>query len=224
MSIYIYYHITLLNNWKQVISEQCTRIIFTGLYDKVNEICCYIIDPLKTNSESCINLLQSFGNKFQVKNTDVKGDEWFTLKNLCTNVKENDKILYIHSKGVTRYGTNTYSIHETNYYIPNLYENISDWRNLMEYYLIAQHDKCINKLDTHDTVGINLCTTPIHYSGNFWWATGKYIQKIPIETIGTEDWILSERSCNFCTLYQSPLVGYGHYFHSFPLSMYIDMK
>ena len=51
----------------------------------------------------------------------------------------------------------------------------------MEYFLIGQHQKALEALKTHDVVGVNYTTFWIgpHFSGNYWWSTGKYYMKLP---------------------------------------------
>ena len=81
--------------------------------------------------------------------------------------------MYIHSKGVTK-----------------LWDTISDWRKCMEFFLVDNADICLNYLyNNYDTVGIMKHPTHIfpHYSGNFWWSTGKYLSNLfKNHTIGNE--------------------------------------
>ena len=46
----------------------------------------------------------------------------------------------------------------------------------MEYNLITKASECMTFLDTYDIVGVAYSTFNIgpHFSGNFWWSTGKY--------------------------------------------------
>ena len=219
MKIYVYYHIALLNNWESIVKEQCSRLLFSGLYKRLESIRCYAIDPTGNNEEKCRRLLKKYGKKFSLEGISREGDEWFTLKHLENGIDEEDKVLYIHSKGVTRYNTTTYNINTCDFDISDLYENICDWRDLMEFYLIKNFNKCLTILDNgYDTVGINYCSTPKHYSGNFWWATGKYLRSLVYDTPSNENWILGNNS-RCISLFQSPFVGYGHYFAPFSLSM-----
>ena len=150
MEIYIYYHITLLQNWESIVREQCTRIVFTGLYDVVESVRCYAIDIDGDESEKCRTILRSFGSKFCLKGIERSGTEWVTLKNIQHEVNEDDLVLYIHTKGVTRYDTTVYEIpsaknagESESFTVPSLYDNIQDWRDLMELFLIGHYKRCL---------------------------------------------------------------------------------
>lgn len=222
MKIFIYYHITLINNWKDIVREQCTRIIFSGLYDDVYMIYCYAVDSNNSMQNECLNVLSSFGKKFILKDVTTSGDEWFTLQNLQYERSDDDLVLYIHTKGVTRFNTSTYKAFNRTFNAPSIYENVTQWRDLMEFFLIRHYKKCIQLLnDGHDTVGINFCTDPNHYSGNFWWCTGKYLKTLNYEKNMPEEWILHNTDTN-CSLFQSPLRGYGHYFTGYNLCNVTD--
>ena len=231
MPIYIYYHITLLNDWKSLLKEQCNRIVFSGLYDRVERIKCYAIDPQDKMKKKCAAFLKRFGEKFVLEKTTKSGNEWFTLQHVKETCQENDRVLYIHTKGITKQKSHTFCAVK----IPRLSNNISDWRDLMEYFLIRRSSDCLKILDDgYDTIGVNFTTgttapnhtttVPNHYSGNFWWAHGKHLQKMTYdhtELDVPEKW-LHEVPGRFVSLYQSPYVGYGHYFNEFPLCRVID--
>ena len=232
MGIIVYYHITLLKNWETIVREQCTRIIFSGLYDVVESVRCYAIDINGDESEKCLTILRSFGSKFCLKGIELSGTEWVTLKNIQHEVNQDELVLYMHTKGVTRYNTTEIEIpirqngETASLGVPSLYENIENWRDLMEFFLVRHYKSCL-KLFTEntsiDTIGINTCVYPHHYSGNFWWARGRYLLTLPYDVPMDEAWILS-RTGRFVSLYQSPLIGYGHYFSPYPLSTVSDQN
>ena len=234
MKIIIYYHLTLLNNWETVLREQCTRIIFSGLYDIVHSIRCYAIDINGDQEEVCRNLLRNYGMKFYLEGVERSGTEWLTLKNIKDRVEDDDIVLYIHTKGVSRYNTDNYTLqtkekeleidHKFKFKVLNMYKNIEQWRDLMEYFLIRHHEKCLEIFNTNiniDTIGINVAGKPYHYSGNFWWARGRYLRSLPYDTPNDEPWLLQNKG-NFVTMYQSPLLGTGHYFYEYPMQFFID--
>ena len=217
MNVFVFYHITCLNNWKEIVQEQCTRIIFSGLYDIVTCIYSYAIT---IDREMVSEFLRQFGDKFVLQNTASTGDEWFTLQHIHSLVDDDACVLYLHTKGVTRYNTTQYTIHNQTFMINELYQNIVEWRDLMEYHLIKNYRECIKLLNDKtqhiDAVGVNYCTNPPHFSGNFWWAKGSYLKTLPSHIPNTEAWVLQNKGC-FVSLYQSDFRGYGHYFYAFPL-------
>jgi len=128
-------------------------------------------------------MLKNFGKRFKVAATGV-GDttyERFTLLKIHDYIKPEDKFLYIHSKGVR------YTVDDSKE-SKQLAENIFLWRTWMEYFLIGKFMKCLEKLDTYDVVGVNYTKKEIgpHFSGNFWWSTGRYYLTLP-KTIGARD-------------------------------------
>ena len=235
MKIIIYYHLTLLNNWADVLREQCTRIIFSGLYDIVHSIRCYAIDINGDQEQLCRKLLRNYGMKFYLEGVERSGTEWLTLKNIKDRVEDDDVVLYIHTKGVTRYNTDDYTLqieekessinHKFKFQVPNVYNNIQQWRDLMEFYLIRHHKKCLEIFNQHvsaDTIGLNPCGDPKHYSGNFWWARGRYLRSLPYDTPNDEAWLLQNKG-TFVSIYQSPLAGTAHYFYEYPMKHFIDI-
>ena len=90
----------------------------------------------------------------------------------------------------------------------------------MEYFLIEKYKICIKHLNNYDVVGINYCTTPPHYSGNFWWSTYNYYITL-LDSIETE-MLLFKNNPKFISLFQSGLEGYGHYYNSYPKSNYVN--
>jgi hypothetical protein len=146
------------------------KIIFSGLFDRADKIYCFVtgkkdqIDPVKS-------FLESLPAKCEVKEVGVDDTtyERFTLNKIRGLVHPNDKFLYLHSKGVTRSPENKKEA-----------ENVYYWRNYMEYYLIKNYAKCLEKLSNHDVVGVAYKDIMIgpHFSGNFWWSTGAYFHKL----------------------------------------------
>jgi hypothetical protein len=108
--------------------------------------------------------------------SDINIGEFYTLKQIemhCKSTITNDKILYIHTKGVTS----------------NNNECINDWRKYMLYFNVVQHEQASKELENYDTYGVDLVTEPTkHYSGNFWWSNSNHIKKLPpIDEISKAD-------------------------------------
>jgi hypothetical protein len=151
--MYIYIHITCINNYEEVIENMMKKIKESDLYNKVKEIRISLI------GDNFVEL----DNKMKIIYTGKLGEYENHTINRIDVEDENEPILYLHSKGVTR--------------PDNIF--IKDWTELITYYLIEQWKICIEGLKYYDTVGVNLCIEPsFHYSGNMWWTTMKHLKNI----------------------------------------------
>lgn len=238
--IQIFYHICCMNNWKDIFIQQITKIIYSGLYSRVKTINLFII-TCGLAIKDIAPFVYRFGNKIRIREYIENDDEMFALTKIHDYITDKTKLLYIHTKGVTRWGTSSYTIGDRVHSIPNIYQNIEDWRHFMEWHLIAKFDQCIKLLDNYDTVGVNFIgnfntssanglTIPKHYSGNFWWARGDYYRLLPRDRstpgASSEVYIIASNYMkgvnnkkHHC-IAQSGLAGYRHYFSPYPPSNY----
>jgi hypothetical protein len=118
-----------------------------------------------------------------------------TIKLLYSFCKMNPdyKVLYLHTKGVS-YPSN----HE---FLPR----VKSWNRYMRHCLLDHFTNCLNLLRIYDTVGCNYRPitegNPPHYSGNYWWANARYIQKLPIaylkDKYDPEFWLLKNNPLYF---------------------------
>lgn len=168
-NIKVFYHIYCNEYTEKIVQDQLTKIIFSNLYELANAIYCFL-----TGEEQYINvckeLINHYGKKFIIQDIGIndKSYERFTLYRIKPLINDNDKILYIHSKGVTKPDNKIVYL----------------WRTHMEYFLIKKCDECIKYLDNYDVVGVEYSPTK-QFSGNFWWSTGKYYLSLP-DSIGNE--------------------------------------
>lgn len=172
MRIEIFYHICAKGGAAvlEIIEEQLLTIKNSELYDKIDKVNCCLVGDDEHNYQYLLDKIPSYGDKFIIAKSQFKDMtyEFFTVDYMSKNISEDGLYLYLHSKGVTKTASHP----------------VRDWRRCMEYFLITKADKCIEKLkEGYDTVGImkTFFKYP-HYSGNFWWATGKYLIKIFSET------------------------------------------
>lgn len=210
MSIYIFYHIFCNQLTIFTLKDQIAKIIYSGLYAKVTQIFCFVTG-YPPFVDQCLTFLQSAGNKInitQISYCDTTGER-FTILCIKDYITPDDKILYMHTKGVTK----------------PFDEPVYSWRALIEYQLIANHNKCLELLNSYDTVGVNYRLQPKpHYSGNYWWTTGAYFLKLP-PTIGDhytdpEMYIFSANPRHYC-IYDSEVSN--HYMDYYPFNKYIDI-
>lgn len=230
MSIKIFYHIACIGPWEQIVRDQINKIIYSGLYDELESLHCYVLGHNNVDEfNKCINLLKSIGNKIVITKTNLndKLDEAFTLLDIRNHIDNNTKFLYFHTKGVTRYNSDIYTLNKTDFKIPNLYNNVVDWRNIMEYVLIKNYKVCLQELDSSDVVGINYLIFPNnnHFSGNFWWCRGSHYLSLFIpnegETIVCENYVCKNNP-KVKQMFNSGLAGYGHYFKNYDMKNYTD--
>ena len=169
MSIKIFYHIYCNNSTEKVVHDQLTKLMFSGLYHTANELHCFLTGEWNI-MERVETLIHTFGDKYKITKK-VANDttyERFTLSEISSMIVPEDKILYFHTKGITK---------PTNH-------NVYDWRTYMEFFLMSRHQECLQLLDHYDTVGVNVANVPaLHYSGNFWWCRGDYFLKLDVAAL-----------------------------------------
>ena len=167
--IRIYYHVYGVDDVDKIIDEQLTLL---------NEI----KEPFKlTVGLSVSNESYNYDNLLnKIKPNIIKyGDNEFLTLNLIQldNIEDDDYIFYFHTKGASKINT-------------GLYELESNWRKHLSYYLITKYVEVIKNLKEYNTFGYQLeqLDNGIDiYSGNFWWATGKYIKTINTDDVDKTD-------------------------------------
>lgn len=222
--IYIYFHICTINNWTKVVTKLYNKIIQSGLINLVEKINIVVLGT-EESVKQVTEILNSHKVSVIFHSSNVRIYERKCLELLREHAcKEDFKVLYIHSKGVSKQRREGY---------------ISDWVDLMIYFNIERHQDCIKILDEHDCCGVNLikintandlkhvsgsmCTD--HFSGNFWWAASKYLQRLPA-TVGPkyldpEVWIAQASVKNMYSFWQSGVV---HYNQRYPRTMYVGKQ
>jgi hypothetical protein len=200
---YIYIHVCMIGIWEEVITKLLNTCKQAGLLKQVQK--CYMI--ALGNKSQLVNLndiIKNYDNcEIKTHQSDVTNYERTTLNILWddANIKDhNFKVLYLHSKGVTRNKNREIAC-------------VSDWVDYMSHYLINHHQLCQQALNTFDTVGVNFKFDPQpHFSGNFWWANSKYIKTLPRyigqNYLDPEMWICSLVESRILCLAQSNVDHY----------------
>ena len=190
--MYIYIHITCINNYIDVINKMMEKIKKSNLYDNITEIRITLIG----NSSSFV---------LDPKMVIIHTAELGTYENETINridVPLNCPVLYLHSKGVTK---------------PQHY-SILDWVELITYYIIENWRVCIKQLESYDTVGVNLSEKPkLHYSGNMWWTTGNHLKnigKLQYKSYLDSEMYVCQKG-NHISLYNSYIDHYQFYYNRF---------
>jgi hypothetical protein len=174
MSIKIFFHICAIGHCVQVIEEQLQAILYSGLYEKVEGIYCYVTGSNDFSVKYISTLVSLYGKKIKLVKSILNDTtfERLTLEHMHSLISPEDRVLYIHSKGVTQTE-------------PEKITNTSYWTRAMNYHLIGKHMQCLQFLeDGNDVIGTYYSESPApHFPGNFWWSTGRYYLSLP-QTIG----------------------------------------
>lgn len=205
MKIAVFYHIYQFGPWEQIFNEHWNLLIKTNLID-VSDFTYFGINGIQVFNTGHPRV---FGNM----NPNPQMEESDTLKALYLFCKDNPdyKVLYFHTKGVTKYNKKT-----------------TDWRNMMNYFCLEQWRNCVKLLDSYDALGCNLQDYPDnetprkHFSGNFWWANARYINTLDYSWLNSsnrfarEFWIGTGNG-NLHELHKSNV---NHYDELYPRELY----
>lgn len=216
---YIFYHVYLFGNWKSILKEQLQLLEDSGLleFSKIRVGIVYY-NETENDIDECKKIVTSFKNVkvLFVKHTSscAESDTLQELYNFCQSSSENLKIFYFHTKGVTHYKSERE-------------ENVKDWRNIMEYFLIEKWRLCVEKLnEDYDCCGINYQNHAANiknqtvaikiFNGNFFWANSDYIKKLDTTILwehrySSENWILSKPHRAYVPFTPPPSFDYYHY-------------
>lgn len=218
--IYIYFHICTIGNWETVVKKLFERIENSGLIYAIRAINVVVLGEYLEQVKAILNHPLV---KIVYHSPDTQIYERRCLEMMREHAeKDTFKVLYIHSKGVSK---NT--IHQ---------KYIKDWVELMTYYNIDNYQSCLNLLNEYDTCGVNLCNPDkcmyphsysdcTHYSGNFWWANSTYIKKLPEKIapryLDPEFWIGQGSDKKMVALWNS---GVNHYNTQYPKEIYFNKQ
>ena len=223
--IYIYFHICTIGVWQETVTNMLNRIIDAKLMDQCTEMRVTVVGEYIVKAREILN-----HPKINVifTDTDTSFYERPCLEQIRHDAENEDfKVLYLHSKGVSDKNV-------------QYRDNINDWIDMMNYYLIDNHQKCIDILDHHDAVGVN-CTkagqstlndhnskipayNSYHYSGNFWWSKSSYIKTLPQyieEGYIDPELYIGQGQGTLYEIYHSSIVG-NHYFNRYHRYMYVN--
>lgn len=168
--IVVVYHTYLVGGWKELIDKQLKRLIKSGLYENANEI--WVTINLADNLESEVYEFFKSYNKIKLEFHTDNFAEYPGIKKVKELCEKYDcKIFYFHTKGVS----NNWITFESKQPSQKKIDNVNSWRECMEYFLIDNWNKCIEKLETYDNVGVS-CNNG-WFSGNFWWSKSSHIRK-----------------------------------------------
>ena len=222
MKIYGFIHIYTVNNWQEIIEEQFLKMNKSGLLDKTERI----FVGINGGDGQWINSLDDKVKVlYQFHKPELEQSLTLSWLRFFAAVERDAKIFYIHTKGVTHINS-----------IPQ-----TDWRHMMEYFVLTKYEVCLQELEKSDIVGTNwhlgrgymgahskkaggIEVTP-HFSGNFWWSNTKYLRTLPplfplISKYSCEFWIGKGRP-KVSELWHS---GIHHHRNPYPESNYMGVN
>ena len=99
--LYVFHHLYIDNNWKEIIVDQLAKLVFSGVYDRATAVYSTISGHNDTEMTAAEHLLTSYGSKFRVLDRQINSTlyERLTMYQIKSHVSTDDIILYIHSKG-----------------------------------------------------------------------------------------------------------------------------
>ena len=175
-------HIDCNHNTRFTIKDKLTKIIFSGLYEKVDKIY-YYLSGNKFTFQHVRMIMSFYGAKFVPVNlSEPNWSEMHTLLHIREMIQPEDKFLYISEGGGDDWAAPAPEVSA-------------------EFRLYTNFNKIIKLLDTSHIVGVRYneyyeeMHIP-HLYGKLWWSNGVYYLNLPNTTI------------NKCELY--PFLGGGN--------------
>lgn len=210
-AVYGFLHIAMMGRWKEIVNEQIQKISGSGLYERTDRL---FVVLLGENPEEFPFRMGKIEVAYSSPN--LSEFEFPTLQRLWEFCQSNDGLIYyLHTKGVSR---------DT--------ESTQAWRRYMEHFIIERHERCIKELETNDICGVDWFDKPWpHFSGNFWWATSRYVRQLSSvheqevfqvldhgQRHNCERWIGSGAGVRAACLHQAKV---DHYLNAYPPERYV---
>lgn len=167
-NLFVFFHIANLKYAKWVFREVYRELESSGLSTAATEIHLSVVGKSGFRFPEASNI-------FVHNSADLVRGEFTTLDLLSKKSLENPEgyYLYLHTKGISRFWN----------------KPIRDWRRYMTYFCVNEYLQTIKHLKDFDACGVDLSPIPKpHFSGNFWWSTGRYLNSLPtISSISNPD-------------------------------------
>ena len=170
-----------INDWEIRFKRQINRLYVSGLYDNANDLWVVFCD-VENNKLQILEEILSKYPKIKIDYGIVNHAESLAITKVDELCRENDdyKVLYFHSKGVFNKYKN-FIDKQTDELKVN---SVNSWVEMMEYFLVDNWEKCVEKLDEYDTVGVT--NNQNWWWGNFWWTRSSHVRKnIPVKNFYT---------------------------------------
>ena len=184
----IYYHIYAIEGVDEIIDEQLSLIETHFKFPFILNVGISIANENYSTSKIIDRFYTYNKPNYRIRDVRIKGHEFTTLE-LIEKDKEifgdTDFILYLHTKGASKRGSEEYS-------------NIESWRQFMNYFNIEKCEdvfRILNKTE-YNTYGVLFGKAGpwMLYSGNFWWVKPSYAKTINLDGVKRRSRFSSEHS------------------------------
>jgi hypothetical protein len=215
---------TFWDQSEDVLSEMLERVAMSGLLGELAHL--WILNygaqregymKLSTEAEQIMLTNKHRVSFLHVDNTCSQFEipTLTSIRALSERLDPETHILYMHTKGVS--------------YAPPIPQPMTDWRRMMEYFLVEKHDACYHLLASGliDAVGTTYrFAADRQFLGNFWWTTAGYVNQLRMNIVKTntsnakfdaETYILSATHPRIYVMHE-PTVLPG--VHPYPRDMY----
>ena len=135
----MFYHVTAKGQYKSAIRQQMGSILLSGLYSRADAVHACVLGETAEAIAAASQLLQAFGAKVSILqiSQDMQQMERLTLTTMAGRVQPRDRVLYMHSKGI--------SYEEDSELGLNAYW----WTLFMEHFLLQGHSRYCLMLAKH---------------------------------------------------------------------------
>lgn len=213
----IYFHVALVENWKQSFDIVNNHLIDSGILKDCENIVYSINGDVK--------LFDNYRTKissnviFLAHNNYHEEFEFPTLNILKNDLQDNNlKALYIMTKGAST----------------QLNKPIKDWIDVMTWFNVYKYKDCLGLLNEYDSVGVDYHNLPYkHFSGNFFWTKSSHVEKLPFlywedwrnnaplgeERHAAEAWVCKPEG-KYYSLHDTGIPVYERHLHEYPHSRY----
>jgi len=223
----IFHHVYQAGDWERIYIDQLLELQNSGLFDAADYMFVGVNGDKRLPFE-----LSKINRIFYNKNNDPP-TEYYTIEALYDycSLKPNASVLFLHTKGVTWTATeenknNVIQTRAGGFTTQHIYDSTQSWRKYLEYFLIRKWRKCVDLLDSHDTVGTewipdsdieNRVYDIPHYAGGMWWANSNYIRTLDANFI-TNNMIIGRYATELWIGTKNPKY---YNFHTFDRNLYL---
>lgn len=137
--ILVLYQITATGMWQDIVRDQVTKLIFSGLYERLSFVHCAVAGAAPNATEEARLVVTGYGSKFTVVGLRAPPTISLSIASMH-NLTDTDRVLVMSTYGAAEVA-NSDAAHAA--YL---------WRTLMEYKLIKDYHHCLQLLHQADIV------------------------------------------------------------------------